>query len=828
MTTRVPDRLSRDPLTARRWSERLRSVQADVAYALRAMRRAPGFTVAVVATIALGVGANTAVFSLLHALLLQPLDAARPDELVRVYTSEGHALQRDRDRFGASSYADYTDLRRSPALAGLAAHMPVAAAVRLNDAVVRVEGRVVSEDFFAVLGRPLLRGGWHADAGAAGALEVVVSHGFWRHRLGADPAVLGRTLDVNGRSARIAGVTAPGFRGIDLSDVALYFPFSAAPEITGSRDVLTARGHRSVRLLGRLAPATSPASAERALDGVMRALSMEFPSSNARRTVSVRRATSIVPLELAGDAALPTAGLVFGATLVMLAITGVNVAAVLLARTIHRRRELAVRLSLGATRARLFRQLLTESLTLALAAFVVVGAVLALLPVLADALGAPASVRPTIDPAVLGYAVAVTVGCGLVFGVAPALAGMRPDVVESLRSGEATGRPARARAQRALVSAQIALSVLLFVVSAGLMGSLERQQRVDPGFAVDGLAVAVFEDPTGVLDPVRERAFVALAAERIHALPGVTAVSVASMAPLTGDGMRSTTHIPGYDEQPDENMEIRVVTAGPDFFRALGVPILRGRELTWRDQDTVSRVVVNQSMARRYWGGRDPVGAFVRLGGRNGTPAEVIGVAGDVRFIALAEAPQPMYVIQRGHLGGGSLLIRAESDASALLLPVRGAMARNDVPYALVRLQTMEEILHASLTVTRAVSRTLMTMGLLALLLAAVGLYGVVSYVMTGRTREFGVRLALGATPRSIARLVLGYGMRLALIGGVVGLALGVGATRLIQGLLYGSAGFASSVPLFALVLGGVTLAACAVPAIRATAASPASALRSD
>jgi ABC-type antimicrobial peptide transport system permease subunit len=275
-------------------------------------------------------------------------------------------------------------------------------------------------------------------------------------------------------------------------------------------------------------------------------------------------------------------------------------------------------------------------------------------------------------------------------------------------------------------------------------------------------------------------------------------------------------------------MEIPFVISGPEFFKTLGIPLLRGRELSWSDRDTVTRVVVNRSMARKYWGDRDPVGRFVYLDGQGGQPAEVIGVAGDARFRSLSEAPQPMFAIQRTRIGGPSVLIRARGDAEALLLSVRSAMSRNDVPFLLVRLQTMQDIVQSSLVVTRAVSQALMALGMLALLLAAVGLYGVVSYVMAGRTREFGVRLALGASPTSITRLVLVYGMRMAIIGGVVGLVLGFGAIRLIGSMIFGSASYVSSASLFALVLGAVTLLACAVPALRATAVGPASALRPD
>ena len=811
-----------------RWRERVESVGQDLVYAFKSIQRAPGFTLAVVATIALGIGANTAVFSLLNALLFQPLDAAHPDQLVRIYTSEGGAIREPSDRFGASSYADYADLRRSGALAGLTAFMPLNAALQRDGAAIRLETRVVTEDYFSVLGRPLFRGGFRPASQAAGEPEIVVSHRFWSSVLGADRGVLGTSLVVNGQRVRVAGITAPGFRGIEPGTVDIYIPFGSAPALTGRAELLTHRGHRSLRLLGRLAPGVSAESAESALDAVMKGLGSTFPENNANRTMTVRRATSILPLELMGGFLIPTAGLVFGATVVMLLISGVNVASILLARAIRRRRELAVRQSLGAGPLRLVRQLVTESVVLALVASLVVVALLSLLPVLAGRLGVPASVQPALDGTVLGYAVLVAVGFGLLFGLGPAMAGMRTEVVESLRGGESSSRPSRARAQQVLVSAQLALTMLLLLVGGGLLENLDRQQRVDPGFEVEKLVVAYFEDPSGLEAPERQQVFTRLARERLAAIPGVTAVSPASMAPLTSDGMRSTVHIPGYTEQPDEDMEIRTVNAGPDYFRTLGIPIQRGRELSGSTPDTLPRVVINRSMARRYWGDRDPVGSFIRLGGRTGRAAEVIGVSADARFLSLAEAPVPLYVVQRGNWGGNMLVIRTSGDPSLLMLAVRGAVAGNDLPLTLSRVEVMEDILRGSLAVTRAVSDTVLVIGLLALLLAAVGLYGVVSYVMAGRTREFGIRIALGATATSITRLVLGYGMRLAVFGGLAGVLLGLGALRLISGMLSGSR---STVPVTAaagLLLSLVTVAACLIPARRATATSPGSMLRSE
>lgn len=808
--------------------ELLSSLTSDFLYALKGLRRAPSFAIAAILTIGLGVGANTAVFSLLHSLLFQPLDAARPEQLVRIYTSEGHAPRDERDFFGASSYADYLDLQRSAALNGVLAYLPVAASVDVNHDHFRVEGRIVSGNYFALLGRPLLVGGWQSDGGQNRAAEVVVSYPFFKSRLNADPSAIGRTIEVNGRSVRIVGVTSPEFRGIELSDVAMYFPFASAAAITGRPELLTDRSERSVHLVGRLAAGSSPEGAEQSLGGIMTTLGQEFPASNEGRTVRVRRATSIVPTELMGGAVYPTAGLVFAATLVMLAIAGVNISAVLLSRTIRRRRELAVRLSLGASRGRVIRQLVTESLTLALAAAAVVVVFLSFLPAMTTLLGAPAAIQPVLDESVLGYAIVVAVGFGLLFGMAPAFLGLRSDVVNALRGGESGTTPAKARAQRVLVAAQIALSVPLLLVSAGLLESLARQQKIDPGFVSDHLVVATFEDPTASTDPARERAFVQLAAERLQALPGVQSMSVASMAPLTGDGMRSTTGIPGYQAQANESMDIPVVTAGPDFFKTLGVPILRGREVSWSEHDTLSRVVVNQSMARKYWGARDPIGSLVELGGRGGRMAEVIGVSGDVRFVSLAEAPQPMYVVQRSNQGGGTVLIRTRGDASALLLAVRGSMGRSDVPWVLARLETMQEVLRNSLVVTRALSQTLMTMGLLALLLASVGLYGVVSYVMAGRTREFGIRLALGATPGSIARLVLRYGVRLTLVGSAIGVVIGLGAVRLIQSMLFGGVLPSASSLLLICVICGTALVACGIPAVRARGIEAGRVLRED
>ena len=806
-----------------RWTERLQSVAQDLRYAAQAMLRSPGFTAATVLTIALGIGANTVVFSLLNALLFQPLDAERPRELVRVYTSESSVIRDDRDRFGGSSYADYADLRSTPSLRGLAAWAPFGATVTYAGATSRSEARVVSDNYFALIGRPLLRG-----VPPTAIDEVVISHHFWRTTLGSSPSALGATITVSGRPMRVAGIAAEDFRGIEPSTIHLYLPMSALPGLVGRPGILSGRAERSLKMIGRLAPAATASSAERDLNERMKAIAATYPESNDGRQISVRRAASIIAPESTGGALYPVATLVFAATIIMLLIAGVNVAAVLLSRTVRRRREIAVRLSLGASRPRIARQLLTESLLLAGLASVIVIAIVLTLPIIAANIGVPSAVQPHVDVRVLGYALLVTLTAGVLFGIAPALSGTRADVVDALRITGGDGRQSSNRIQRALVVAQLAMSMLLLVVGSALLDSLDRQQRVDPGFRAENLLAARFEDPLGRFDAERERTFTRLAVERLATIPGVRSVTVASMAPLSGEGFRSTIHIPGYEPAPNESMDVAALTAGPEMFRTLGIPLLRGRELTWADRDTTPKVVINDAMARRYWPSREAVGSFVQLGGRGGTTAQVIAVVGDARFYSLAEPPRPMFTIQRVTGGGPTVLIRTTDDPARLIPAIRGLMSGNDNPLTLMQLETMQDGLRNSLVVSRVVSTVILGIGVLAILLASVGLYGVVSYAMAGRSREFGVRMALGATREQIMRLVVGYGSRLAAIGGAIGLVLGIAATRLMRGMLFGDSSALIAVVSVTLILGTITLIASLVPARRATAVSPAASLRSD
>jgi predicted permease len=750
-----------------RWRDRLDALVQDARYAVRSLRRAPGFAATAVLTAALGIGVNTALFTVVDALLLRPLPVARPHEIVRVYTSEAGASSDPRDALGATSYHDYLDFRRAPALAGLAAYMPVAASIRLGAAERRVEGRFVSGDFFATLGVRAAVGRLLAPADArADAPAAVLDHRFWSTALGGDSAVVGATLLLNGRGVTVVGVAAASFVGLEPAAVDVYLPLEAQRVVSPGADLLSSRGDRLLKLVGRLAPGATPERARRDLDAVMRALAAEHPATNRGRRVAVHPARSVIATESAGDGLAPAASLLFAVTGVVLLIAGMNVAALQLARAVSRGRELAVRRSLGAGRGRVVAQLLTESVVLALLAGGVALATTLALPLVARALGAPPSVTPRPDGTVLAFATLLSLATGAAFGLAPALHGAGRDAAGALRGGGASAR-GRARAQRAFVVAQVALSVVLLFVGGLLAESLRRQREVRPGFDASRLVVAEFEGTAGFATAAQDRALATAASARLRALPAVEALSFASAAPLSGEGMRTSIDVPGYRPAPDEDMEVPFVRAGPEYFRSLGMSVVRGAELSASAADTLPRVVVSAAMARRYWPGRDPVGTVVRIGG--GAPAVVVGVAADARLRALAEAPAPNFVVQRAGGGGPTALIRTRGEAAAALPLLRQALAAPTGPYVLRRLRAMDEITAASLQAARAVAAAVTGLSLAALALAVVGLYGVVSYLAAQRTREFGTRVALGARATDVLGLVLRAGLRLALVGGAAG-----------------------------------------------------------
>jgi predicted permease len=730
--------------------------------------------------------------------------------------------------FGASSYPDVLDLTRTPSVVALSAYAPLATVIRRGTTITRAEGRLVSENFFQTLGlRPAVgRLIVPADSLVGDAPVVVLSHAFWQRELAGEARVVGTTLEINGRTARVVGVTRAEFTGVEPGNVDVYLPMSADDAIART-NYTEERGARVMHAIGRLGAESSVDRAERDLNAIMRALDHEYPETNRGRIVSVRPADGLVDRNRTGAPIVPVSVLLFGASGIVLAVAAVNLASLVLTRSLSRRREIAVRLSLGAARARIMRQLLTESLVLAVGAELVAVLAIASLPAIGQALGAPPNVRFPVTPRVIGFVSGVTVAMTLAFALWPAWRATAGHVFEGLREGTGV-RLSRARAHRVLAGTQVALSIVLLVCAGMLLQSLRRQQQVRPGFDATNLLAAEFEGAQGAQTQTLEGDFARTMLEKARALPGVVTAAVATNAPLTSEGARTTIGIPGYQPGADESMDVPFMHAGADYFATLGIPVVRGTEVSGAG-DTVSRIVINESMARRYWARRDPVNSLIRLGGSGGRALQVVGVSADARVLSLAQPPAPRFIIQSRAGGGSTLLIKTRGLPETLLPTIQNDFGQASAAFLLVRVRTMDQIMGSSLLAAKALAGAVTLVGVLALSLAVCGLYAVVNYMSAQRTREFGVRLALGAERKDLFRLVLKSGATISAIGGVVGLALSVGAGAALKTLLYSVRMVdAATVVAVTLLMGGVVVIATLGPAIRAARTSPVEPLRAE
>lgn len=797
----------------------LESWIADARYALRAFRRSPGFAFGVVLVAGVGIAINSAVFVALNALFLKPLPVADPREMVRVYTSDASGAP-----YGGSSFPDYLDLRTVPSLNGLAAYAPVAANVRVEGALVRAEGRLVSGNFFEVLRVPVAAGRVFTagDTTVDGVVPAVLSHAFWKRQFGSDPAIVGRTIDVNDSDVAVVGVCAADFSGIEPSRVDLYVPMAGHGVLSPGSGFADARGARLMKMIGRLATAATPSRAAADLNIVMAGLAKTHPATNADRRVAVTRASALLDTTTTQAPLGAIVSMLFSVTGTLLLIATVNVAGLLLARTMSRRRELAVRLSLGASRGRVLRQLVTESLVLGVAAEAVALGVLVALPAIARSFGIPETVPLGLDARVLAFASLVTLVTSLAFSIGPALRGSTQAPYDSLRHGATTMPLRRARAQRVMVVAQVALSIVLLSGAVLLVRDLRRQYRVDPGFDTAHVLTAWFESVRGADSEEEHHSFVANALRSVRQLPGVISATVSTSPPLTSEGASTTIAIPGVAGTVD----IPFSPAGPDYFATFGFRMVQGEELRSGGAAARRAVVVNETAARTYWPGRSPVGATVRRA-RESLP--VIGVVADARMVSLSRPAAPHLYLQSDPPAGSTLMIRTATTAASLKPAVQRMFAEERGGGVLRRLDTMEEILSAALAESRAFAMVTAAVSALALLLAVSALYALVSYLAVQRTREFGIRIALGASRADVLRLVLGSGVRLSVTGALIGLAVALGGVWALRTVLFAvSAADAATVLAAAVVAAGVAIMACVVPALRVASAPPASTLRAE
>lgn len=839
------DRIER---RARVWAEstrrrrelggRVEGVIRDVRYAGRGFVRSPAFTLLALVTLALGIGATTGIFSLAEAVFLRAPPVEAPERLAMVYTT-----CRDGDPRCGSSYPDFRSYReRSTRFADIAAYSWVPMSVGVGDAGARLAtGQVVSGNYFDLLGvRPAAGRLLRPSDDVAGGAAAVLSHDFWVDVTGGDPAVVGTTVRINGTPFTVVGVAREGFRGLDVGgDVDAWIPLRAGSLLGESAGAVAREGILGSRrsrwiaaLVGRLAPGATAEQARREMASISSALRRMDPEARGPRSITV---------DAAGRYALPVfdrgelvrfVGVLGGVVAFALLLATANLANLLLARGSARRREMGVRRALGAGRARLVRQLVTESLLLAgaggAAGLVVARWLVDLLsgftlPGLVPVEGLHAG----IDGRVLAFAAAVSVVTGLAFGLLPALRSADPDVVAAMRGESRGAAPGRIALRKGLVVVQVAISLVLLVGSGLFLRTLRSALAFDPGFRTENVALIRYNPGFARYAAAESYDLLRRVEERLRGLPGVEDASTATLVPLQVGGHRGTfVDVDGYEAGPDEEMRVEYVGVRPGYFRTLGIPLLSGRGFTSGDDAGATEVaVVSETAARRWWPDGDAVGGRIRFAG---AWFRVVGVAGDVRWRALEEEPGPFLFVSIDQFPAqtvGSFLTvaaRTSADAGAALPTIRTAFASVEPDVALTSVTTMGRQVEEALAPQRLGAILLTALGALALILAAVGIYGVVSYAVSRRLREVGIRLALGAGRREVVAGLVGEMAVPVGLGLVVGLGAALALSGLVRGFVFGVAS-ADPITYAAITVGLAAVAAVAtlVPARRATRIDP-------
>ncbi len=815
----------------------------DFRYAARTLRRNPAFATVAVLTAALGIGATTAVFSAVDGVLLKPLPFPHSEQLVTVWSADP---RQGEDPF-TTSPPDFRELASADtrAIRSLAAFYTTAFTLSVGEAEpIRINGARTSPMLFGTLGVvPQLGRNLLPNEGRHGAHRVVViSNSLWTRSFGRDSSVLGSTVTLDREPFTIVGVMPPTFAFPERRTDA-WVPLAFEP---GS--ALDTRGNYFLQIVGRLTPRATVLEAQRELHRVAARVAAEYPSGSM---ATVR----VIPLrdQIVGPIVRSALLAFLGAIALVLLVACVNVASLLLARAAARQRELAVRTGLGATRARLLRQLLTESLLIGVLGGVA-GALLAAAGVALLRTAGPADL-PRLDEIVLDvralvFTAALSVTTAVLFGVAPALQGSRARVTDALRDGQRTSPgAARRRTRELLVAVQMALAMVLLVGAGLLMRSFAEVARMDPGFRVESVVTMNIPLPRSEYrDGVRMWGFVDRVLERVRPLPGVRSAAVTSALSLEGGywgklvSFADRAPAPSIDQV--SQVGYRVVTR--DYFATMGVTVRNGRTFDANDRAGSPGVaLVNETAARKFWPGRSPLGMTIWMGPPEALIANrlapnfrfprlrVVGVVADERFLALDQPPLPeVYQLSEQVTERGSekyLVVRSDADPLALAAAVRREVRALDPYQAVAEVATMSQHVRSALAPRRFGTTLLATFAALALVLAAVGLYGVVSYSVAQRRRELGVRIALGASMRQVVALVVGQGLRPAIVGGAVGFVGAVVAARLIRNMLFG-VGPADPLTILAvlLVLSAVATVASLIPARRAARVHPAEALRAD
>ncbi|MEZ4416467.1 MAG: ABC transporter permease [Gemmatimonadota bacterium] len=810
----------------------------DVRYALRRLLKKPVFTLVAAVSLALGIGANTAIFTLVNAVLLRDLPLDRPQELVDVYRSVAgfsHAT---------FSYPDYRDLKAdaSEVFTDVGASRLALVPIDAEGQIEVVPAELVTGNWFSLLGVPAEYGRMiqpDDDVAKGGHPVVVLGYEFWQRRFGGDPEAVGANLPLYGRDYRVIGVAPKAYsgnlRGLNPS---FYAPMMMIGHLQpADQDELEARGNQSIFLKARLASGVSVSQAQGAATRWAAGFRETYPGEwQADNEITLVPTSDVIMNPMLDRFIQAAAILMLTVVALVLLIACANLGSFLLAQAADRRKEIAIRLAMGAQRSQLVRQLLTESLLLSLAggALGIGLAVLSLRALQAADLPLPLPITLDLAPdaRVLLFTLAVSVVAAVMFGLAPALQGSRPDVAPTLKD-ESTGggRPRRVNLRSMLVISQVAVSLALLVGAGLFLRSLQARLAVDPGFGYDPAAVLTMQLPPERYSEEQGSAFMQEYVARVAALPGVSAVGLTDDLHLsTLNNSMTGVGIDGVEPPPGQDYHlIDRAIVDPGFFAATGVRIVRGRNFDLSDEAGGPRVaIVSQAMAERFWPGQDPIGRIMR--GRD-TETTVIGVASDAKVRSLGEDPRP-FIYQpysQSYRSGVTVVARTDGGDERTLLSMSELLRTMDPEAIVFEQKTMARHLETMMVGHRLGAWVISAFGVLALFLATLGLYGVVSYAVATRSREVGIRLSLGAEPAQVIRMLMRGGMRLVGIGLVLGFALALLGSRLASGLLYGvSVTDPVAFAVVPLLLAAVAALAAWIPARRAGRVSPVRALRAN